>query len=148
MTGTRLEVLPSTLTTWEKWREKHPDTTVLSPETGYSRDYSSDPYADYYESRSGLFGFFKRLVSDYPGKELVAGVKLDGETKAYPLEELRELERLEDRMGKKTLSFDFDPVTGKLNIKDQKGERVSYITTYWFVWKEIHPESALYRPED
>ena len=39
MTGTKLFTFPSTITTWSKWRKKHPDTTVLSFDTGYNRNY-------------------------------------------------------------------------------------------------------------
>jgi len=30
-TGKRLEWIPSVVTTWKKWREAHPATTVLKP---------------------------------------------------------------------------------------------------------------------
>ncbi len=145
MTGTRMQVLPSTITTWDQWRRRHPDTAVLSLETGHVRDYSRDPYESYYRSRSGLFGFFRELVSDFPGKEVVAGVLSDGVAKAYPLEEMRKGEPHTDRLGDKTLTFTFDQVTGELRITDQDNETVPYISTYWFVWKEIHPDSNLYR---
>jgi hypothetical protein len=59
MTGAELEVLPSTLTSWRKWRQKHPQTEVLSLDTGYKRNYRQDPYADYYQSKKGFFSFFK-----------------------------------------------------------------------------------------
>lgn len=64
-------------------------------DTGYSRDYSRDPYADYYERRKGFFSFFK----PGPGEEekaLVAGITLDGSAKAYPLELLRRKKVLTD----------------------------------------------------
>ncbi|WP_082048085.1 DUF3179 domain-containing (seleno)protein [Geoalkalibacter ferrihydriticus] len=133
--------------TWEQWKRHHPDTVVLSLETGHVRDYSRDPYENYYRSRSGLFGFFRELVSDFPGKEVVAGVVLDGTAKAYPLEELRKSGKLKDRLAANTLSFSFDEVTGELRITDQDGERVPYISAYWFVWREIHPDSELFRSE-
>ncbi|SDM54955.1 Protein of unknown function [Geoalkalibacter ferrihydriticus] len=120
---------------------------MLSLETGHVRDYSRDPYENYYRSRSGLFGFFRELVSDFPGKEVVAGVVLDGTAKAYPLEELRKSGKLKDRLAANTLSFSFDEVTGELRITDQDGERVPYISAYWFVWREIHPDSELFRSE-
>ena len=53
MSGKKLKKYPSTLTTWGKWRKAHPDTRALTFNTGYRRDYSEDPYADYYESRGG-----------------------------------------------------------------------------------------------
>ena len=34
-------------TTWGRWREHHPDTRVLSTDTGYPRNYASDPYGSY-----------------------------------------------------------------------------------------------------
>jgi hypothetical protein len=145
MTGTRLQVLPSTITTWKQWQRRHPDTVVLSLETGHVRDYSRDPYENYYRSRTGLFGFFRELVSDFPGKEVVAGVLINDTAKAYPLEELRKSEQFTDRLGDKSLSFAFDQVTGELRIIDQDNQAVPYITAYWFVWKEIHPDSELFR---
>ena len=141
MTGAKLKVLPSSLTTWEKWKKKHPETLVLSLDTGYDRDYSRDPYADYYESRRGFFGFFRGLFEGHEGKELVAGVEVDGQSKAYPLEKLRQLEKTTDTFAGKNLTFTFDPVTGDLEVTDAEGNSIPYITAYWFVWKETHPET-------
>ncbi len=144
MTGAKLSVLPSSLTTWEKWRKKHPDTMVLSLDTGYERDYSQDPYEDYYESQRGFFGFFRGLFKGQEGKELVAGVELDGQVKAYPLDKLRQLGQTEDKFAGKTLTFSFDPVTSDLEVTDAAGNSVPYITLYWFVWKEMYPETDLF----
>jgi hypothetical protein len=141
MTGAKLKVLPSSLTTWEKWKKKRPETMVLSLDTGYDRDYSRDPYAEYYESRSGFFGFFKGLFEGHEGKELVAGVTVDGRAKAYPLEKLRQSGKTTDTFAGRKLTFSFDPVTGGLEVTDAEGNRVPYITAYWFVWKETHQET-------
>lgn len=144
MTGTELEILPSSLTAWQKWKKKHPDTMVLSLDTGYDRDYSQDPYADYYESRRGLFGFVKGLFKGHEGKELVAGVTMDDQSRAYPLETLRQRGETTDTLAGKALTFSFDPRTGDLEVTDEEGDSVPYITAYWFVWKEIHPETELF----
>ena len=37
--GEGLTLLPVAHTTWADWRKRYPDTTVLSTDTGYSRDY-------------------------------------------------------------------------------------------------------------
>ncbi|MFV8833416.1 DUF3179 domain-containing protein [Aquisalimonas sp.] len=34
-------------TTWAQWRERHPETEVLTTDTGYVRNYRHDPYGDY-----------------------------------------------------------------------------------------------------
>lgn len=37
-----LNVIPTTTTTWGRWKEKHPNTTVLSRDTGYNYAYDSE----------------------------------------------------------------------------------------------------------
>ena len=142
LTGAKLKVLPSTLTTWKKWRKKHPDTAALSPDTGYQRDYSRDPYESYYESRRGFFSVFKSA----PGgeeKALVVGLELDGAVKAYPLKLLRQKKTLSDTLAGRKLTFAFDPVTDQLTIRDSAGNEIPHVTVYWFVWKGMYPETSL-----
>ena len=45
--GGRLEAVPLTWTTWARWRSRHPETEVLSTETGFLRNYQGDPYGSY-----------------------------------------------------------------------------------------------------
>ncbi|MDZ7850640.1 MAG: DUF3179 domain-containing protein [Halodesulfurarchaeum sp.] len=48
-------------TTWDRWRTQHPDTRVLSTDTGSARNYGNDPYGSYnplggyYRSGGGMF---------------------------------------------------------------------------------------------
>lgn len=142
MTDTKLSRLPSTLTTWGKWRKKYPETDVLTPATGHVRDYSKDPYADYYESRSGLFGFLK----GGPGaedKELVVGINVGNIAKAYKLEEIQSAGQIKDKIDKTEITLEFDAETDKLTVKDQTGNTLDQMILYWFVWKGIHPDSGV-----
>ncbi|MEX2575839.1 MAG: DUF3179 domain-containing protein [Halofilum sp. (in: g-proteobacteria)] len=41
-------------TTWERWRSRHPETRVLSTETGHIRSYRGDPYGGY-NPRGGYY---------------------------------------------------------------------------------------------
>ncbi|HIJ50545.1 MAG TPA: DUF3179 domain-containing protein [Nitrospinae bacterium] len=43
MTGTRSKLLASTHANWETWKKKHPQTMVLSDQTGFQRSYDRDP---------------------------------------------------------------------------------------------------------
>jgi hypothetical protein len=145
MTDTPLRVLPSTLTTWKRWKKSHPDAMVLSLDTGHRRDYGRDPYESYYESSKG---FFSRFLGG-PGEEekmLVAGVEVAGEVKAYPLAVLRKKGSITDEVGERKLTLAFDAETDVLVIRDGKGKRVPHIVVYWFVWKDFHPGTGLYRP--
>ena len=43
-------------TTWGEWRARHPETTVLSLETGQQRDYSEGAaYRDYFSTDQLMF---------------------------------------------------------------------------------------------
>lgn len=91
LTGSRLTVLPSQTTTWGLWKEQHPETLSLSRDTGYSRDYSRNPFLGYRESinRSGRFAFPVSEAGRDPRLDpgaLVLGVEIGNITRAYPLE--------------------------------------------------------------
>jgi hypothetical protein len=49
--GERLQAIPLEHTTWGDWRRRHPDTLVLSRDTGHARDYDRDPYAGYEQEK-------------------------------------------------------------------------------------------------
>ena len=54
--GLRLSVLPVVTTSWGEWRTRHPDTTVLSLETGFTRDYSEGAaYRGYFATDNLMF---------------------------------------------------------------------------------------------
>ncbi len=97
--GIELEVLPVAITSWADWLEKHPDTKVLSLETGHDRDYTPGrPYGDYFAS-AGLM--FPALVEDerLEAKDYVYAVRVDGLAKAWPLADFEGGAVVNDRIG-------------------------------------------------
>lgn len=85
--GERLKPMPVLHTNWKTWRRLHPDTDVLSRNTGFRRDYTRDPYAGYEQSPSVYFH-----VGHHDGrlraKAWVIGLELDGKTRAWALQDL------------------------------------------------------------
>jgi hypothetical protein len=53
--GQRLRILRARMDQWGRWRRDHPESTVLSRETGHRRDYDRSPYAGYADSRKLIF---------------------------------------------------------------------------------------------
>ncbi len=47
MAGTALELLPFQLTTWDVWRQQHPDTRVVGMVKTHERYYKKEPYSPY-----------------------------------------------------------------------------------------------------
>ncbi|PSP55766.1 hypothetical protein BRC82_04055 [Halobacteriales archaeon QS_1_67_19] len=85
-------------TRWEHWKAAHPDTEVLSEDTGHVRDYapSGDPYGSYVPNRSGYYiqdrTLFPPLQDDdrFPGKHVVIGARTDAGAIAFEKDALRE----------------------------------------------------------
>ncbi|MEH6456360.1 MAG: DUF3179 domain-containing protein [Cocleimonas sp.] len=54
--GIKLDHLSVVTTTWKEWKRRHPDTTVLSPKTGYHRDYGEGvAYQNYFATNELMF---------------------------------------------------------------------------------------------
>ncbi len=54
--GIELKMLPVVISSWRDWLAAHPDTTVLSLDTGFDRDYRpGQPYGYYFESPDLMF---------------------------------------------------------------------------------------------
>ena len=73
--GVRLVALPAVTTTWDEWRATHPDTTVLSLDTGFERDYGEGvAYAQYFATDELMFDVSE--TSDrLPNKEEVLTIR-------------------------------------------------------------------------
>lgn len=109
MAGASLEILPAEHTSWEDWKTRHPDTQVLSFNTGYSRNYSRDPY--------------RNLPLD---RREAAAVFSAGQVKLYPLRELEKAEKdgqevVEELAGNK-LTIRYDRKLHRLSITSVAGE--------------------------
>lgn len=145
MKGQRLQFLPTAHTTWGDWRARHPQTEVLSPDTGHGRDYSRDPYAGYRDSAELIFPVNVQDKRLHP-KEQVIGIALGGEHKAYPFSALARDGRqiLEDRVGGHTIRLEFDPQARTGRVLDADGRELPSLIAFWFAWLAFHPDTALY----
>jgi hypothetical protein len=78
--GTKLEQLPSEVTTWAAWKERHPNTLVLVKPAGLA-----SVYADYHRDpeKVGIVGSMSRDLR-LPGKALVFGLTSSGQFAAVP----------------------------------------------------------------
>ncbi len=108
LSGTELDVLPVTQTTWSLWRELHPDTLVLDKRGRYG----GDSYSSYYQDgRAGVIGETHR-DERLGRKDLVLGIADAGSTKAYPFAALEDQPVVNDSVGDTDILVFFDPDTG------------------------------------
>ncbi len=84
----KLTVLPIVLTSWSEWRRQHPDTKVVDINTGHNRPYLvGAPYGHYFGSPGTMFPVWNRSQA-LASKARVFAIQVDGQAKAYPLDEL------------------------------------------------------------
>jgi len=94
-----LELMPST-TEWSQWRDAHPETRVLSRDTGIypASTYDRDPYSGY--ATRDQVGFGVDAVDDrLHSKTLVHGVVAGGRAVAYPEDTIEAQDVINDRVG-------------------------------------------------
>ena len=143
--GTRLQLIPSTQTTWGAWKKKHPDTLVLSTRTGYDRNYERDPYEGYDTSR-GVFFPVGKIDRRYHPKEQVLGVELAGKAKAYPFSELARVKSpFKDKVGKKTVYVVYDSKSRTAMVKDEAGKELPSVVGFWFAWHAFHKDTQVFQ---
>ncbi len=85
LAGQRLGTVPFDVIRWDDWREVHPDTVVLTTETGHVRAYNVDPYGGYYTDYSIIFPVDDAGAASgamHP-KEVILGFESGGTYKAY-----------------------------------------------------------------
>lgn len=143
--GSRLAMLPLTQTTWADWRRLHPDTAVLSTNTGSARPYLRNPYDGYEESEDLMFPVAFRAAGFHP-KERVLGVKVAGRSKAYPFVELgKSPAEFRDRVGDANLAIRFDRQTRRATAHGEDGRQIPAVVGYWFAWHAFNPATEIYR---
>ena len=129
LAGTSLRLLPVTMTTWHTWRAEHPQTLVLSFQTGYKRDYSHDPYRD--------FPLDRRMA-------LV--ISVDGETKIYPFSELKKSgAALQDDLGGLMFIILFDGKQQSATVQASSGEPPPHFAAFLGNVRAFYPNAVIYK---
>ena len=147
MKGAKLEAIPIDHTRWSDWRQRHPDTLVLSTETGYQRDYSRSPYLDYESSRKLWFPVPAQDDRYHP-KEQVLGVEVDGSFKAYPFVELeKSAGDVHDTVSGREIIVTYDRRNRAATAAFVDGDRLPAVTAFWFAWYAFHPDTGVYRAQ-
>ncbi len=140
--GERLALLPSRMLPWKLWRERHPETTVTTTETGHRRRYGAWPYGDYALSERLLFPVeFDRR---YHPKTPTLGLRVPGgPARAYPaLELVRAGGRVEEHFAGRRVTVSYDPEAQYFEFTAP--ESVEVVEGFWFAWSAFHPETSVF----
>ena len=118
--GSRLAMLPMTLTRWDVWRERHPDTTVMAPDPAAARRSGYryvEGAAD--RARAGVEFPVWRQSDALDRNARIYALRLGGEAKAYPLDKLRAEGLVNDALGGVPIVLAMDPASGAVRVYER-----------------------------
>ncbi|MCK4965812.1 DUF3179 domain-containing protein, partial [bacterium] len=93
LTGRKLTPISIDTVVWRDWKKEHPNSEVLSQNTGFIRNYGRDPYGSYYENSFLLFPVEGSDDRIHP-KTVVFGIEINNQFKAYQEKDLKELKSI------------------------------------------------------
>jgi hypothetical protein len=98
LSGYQLDLVPFDVITWGDWKTLHPDTLVLTTDTGHIRSYATDPYGSYYTEPRIMFPVEHSDDRMNP-KEIILGFNQDGIYKAYKQNDIESNMLINDSIG-------------------------------------------------
>jgi len=134
--GSKLELLPFQLITLEKTLEKHPDTMIMTTNTGYSRNYERTPYGNYNESEEIYFPVSNKDAR-YPAKEIFYIVRRGDNTVAIRKDGFE----FNQKFVNEELSLTFTNNEGEITVTDISGKLVPGYFEMWFSWVNQNPDN-------
>ncbi len=142
--GDRLKVLPMAMTDWKTWRQAHPNTLVLSTDTGTDRDYGDSRRYDQYDQADRLaFPVSQRDLTIHP-KSVVFGFEIGQYKLAVFESRLEQDQPIEYKLGEKSLRIEQLP-DASVQATDEAGNTYSSMRLFWFAWYNFHPETERVR---
>ena len=119
--GIGLNVRPIATTSWGRWKAAHPDTKVLSLETGHRRDYGSGVvYKEYFSSPDLMFPTRVGDESVVKRKDVVFGVRGTAASRAWPVKAFENEPVINDVIGGQTIVLIGDADTRTVRAYERK----------------------------
>jgi hypothetical protein len=171
--GLALREFRVTWTTWERWQSVHPDTAVLTEDTGEAFSYSNDPYGTY--NQAG--GYYTDSQVRFPvmndddrlhPKSVVIGARSADGAVAFRKQRLREDRLVETTVGGVSYLAAYHPaldsawvyrnpddvsvgVDGERYVVDGAAhaaddlplQSVNAFDAMWFAWAGFYPDTVL-----
>ncbi len=137
LTGAKLKRYPFELLTFKQAKSLYPDAQIMSFDTGFRRDYLTDPFSEFATSAdliSPVFNSSEKLRD----KQLVVGFEFQDKYYAFTPDTMPEI--LEAGNDKITFTKTDAVITATLALTNAK---IQLYQAYWYVWYDFYPQTAL-----
>lgn len=78
--GIKLDYLSVVTTTWGEWKKRHPDTSVLSLQTGYQRNYDEGSAYEAYFATDDLMFSIPEIDKSLKNKDEILSIRMPNDT--------------------------------------------------------------------
>lgn len=170
--GRSLEEVRVIWTTWARWQARHPQTRVLTRETGALRNYNRDPYGSYlplqgyYAEPKVMFPLMQRDTR-LPAKRMILGFRSERVAIAVDKDHLRQRGVLHVRQGdehfliiqdaqldtgwvyRSGAPIELDPAGLRFTAEGPQApeleglEPLNAFEAMWFAWYAFYPQTVL-----
>jgi hypothetical protein len=135
--------------TWNAFKAFYENGQVLSRETGFSRDYTHDPYGDYLFRPNILFPVSHK-DDRLPSKALVYGIEWNQKQKAYPLDFLKKRQLIHDSIDGANITIEYDAKTEivrafQIDSAQTRQNEIPVTQSFWFAWAAAFPKTDLFK---
>jgi len=146
--GKQLEYYPYQQTTLKDWVKQHPDTYIAK---------ESDNVRKSFFPKDRLMKVLKRVTETFiapgktdltglPAREKIWGLELNGQSKAYPISELKKVTEITDNLGGVEIQIRYNPNDNQVNgTVLTTNEPLKFQNHWWFGWKEFHPDTEIWK---
>ncbi|MBT2490724.1 DUF3179 domain-containing protein [Streptomyces sp. ISL-96] len=149
--GQRLDTVPLVWSTWKDWRAAHPDTRVLSTDTGALRNYGSDPYGSYprqsgYYVEGGTLFPVLTMNDRLPDKDVVIGVRAGEQRLAIHKDLVRKAKTVQATVGGTEVVARWDDQLDTARVFQRVGDQwkpADFLDSMWFAWYAFYPNTQV-----
>jgi hypothetical protein len=139
-----LERISAVKTSLGNWLEKHPDSKILSTDTGYNRNYQDYPYGSYYTNNEVIFPVRNQEQRDLHPKAIVSYIwengdktpkgQFSGASQQFVHQEMKEAgEKVVQFNGRKVRAR-WDEQLETVVVEEMDGTRLPTSTAFAFVY--------------
>jgi hypothetical protein len=133
-----LKIVPASLSRWDVWLRRYPDTTVVRPDPTLFKRYERNPYGNYYLTGRLRFPVHPLPPEQgYPLMQPMVVIEQRGETWHHMLETGRAPETIEPLPGVRVW---IDSRTQPTSVLIDAPPETAIYYSLWFAWYATHPD--------
>ncbi len=146
--GKQLEFYPYQQTTLADWINQYPNTFIAKESNNVRKSFvPKDKLMKILKKVTATFiAPGKTNLAGLPPREKIWGVQLNGQSKAYPISELKKVTAITDSIGGMEIRIHYNQNDNLINgIVALTNEPLKFQSHWWFGWKEFHPDTEIWK---